>query len=569
MAADLPARRLIPKWRPVRSTLATQEANPLNDKTTSARNVSAELEQASLSLSRSPGDLDEFDRVVALWERSKEPGVLGDILSFSIHAPFQSKVAAIGMRALREGHPVFPAQRFLIQQLANTGESALGVEIPSATSEGEPQPFAEPIRQLRSLLRTEPSNALALLDFAQLQAAIGRNDVAERALRTALGSAPNSRLILRTLARFYVHAGDHSRALQEIRRHQRTPHDPWLIASEIALADLAQKPSTLLAKGRRMLTEAGKAPPPSFTELAGALAMEELAAGNLKKAREFQRLALLEPTDNVAAQAVDREKHFGIALSAPNIARAIASSAEAQLLQSWSLLMPQTVERHALDWHAEEPFSSRPVQLLTSMYAYKGDHGAALRWLIAGLRSDSEDRGLLTNLAYVQARLGQLDDARLTIAKARRLHGPAAEPYLRATEGTIAYLQGRFEDGDKLYAEAVSLLDEGQNRVNNVPTFALLNQALMALEYEHPGAAAITARTNEALRSRPNSDANMLLRISMPKEIPTVASTSQPKRQRLTSQWVFDAKNNTLTVREGLTSPGASPIVLTEDSKKS
>lgn len=568
MAADLPARRLIPKWRPVRNTLATQEAHPLGDKTASVRRPSAGPQPAPLSLSRSPADVDELDRVVALWEQSKEPGVLGDVLSFSIHAAVQSKVAGIGMRALREGHPVLPAQRFLIQQLAKTDEGTLPGEIVSATSGEGPKPFAEPIRRLRSLLRTEPSNALALLDFAQLQAAIGRDEVAERTLRTAFGSAPNSRLVLRTLARFYVHTGDHSRALHEIRRHHRTPHDPWLIASEIALADLVKKPSTLLAKGRRMLAEAGKSPPPSFTELAGALAMEELAAGNLKKAREFQRLALLEPTDNVAAQAVDRERHFGIALNAPSISRAIASSAEAQLLQAWSMLVPEAVERHALDWHAEEPFSSRPVQLLTAIYAYKGDHDAALNWLLAGLRSDSDDRGLLTNLAFVHVRLGRLDDARSTIAKARRLHGAAAEPYLRATEGTIAYLQGRFEDGDKLYADAVSLLDEGQNRANNVPTFALLNQTLMALEYEHPGASAIIARTNDALKSRPNLDASMLLRISMPREVPTVVSASESTRQRLTSQWVFDAKNNTLTVRKGLTARGASPVVLAESVKK-
>lgn len=555
MKATLPTRRLIPKWRPVRRTLAMQEAAALPlapGKNTKLRVRTESFEQS------------EFEQAVHLWNEHKEPGVLGDILSFSFYEPLRQRIVDIGTLAIRSGAEVTLTQRFLIHHLAreNGYKEDLPLLEPGAPGKEQALPFVAPIRNLRALLRTEPSNAMALLDFAQLQASIGRNGVAERALRTALGAAPNNRVVLRSLARFYVHAGEHEQAHLVVRRHDRTPHDPWLMASEIALADLAGTPSAFLAKGRRVLVEAGKTPASNLSELAGCLAMAELSAGNMKKARDLQRLALLNPTDNVVAQAVDREHQFGISLTAPNVARVITSSAEAQLLQSWFNLVPDAVEQHALAWHGEEPFSSRPIQMLTALYAYQDQAEKALRWLLAGLRSDGEDRGLLINLAFVQARSGWTDQARLTMLKARRLHGVTVEPYMCATEGLIAYQQRRFGEGDQHYAKAIEILDAQPGRRLNVSTYCLLNQALVALEYQHPGAAQIVARTNDALRDRPNPDAIMLLKVKASAELPDVPAPTLLSRHRLTSQWVFDAKNNTLTERKGLTAPGASPIVL-------
>lgn len=574
MKVILPTRRLIPKWRQVRRTLATQEAASALRPLSSRESRVPATDSATVPLGSSR-DLEEFETAVALWEEFKEPGVLGDILSFSLQAPLQQRIIDLGNRAIQSGAPVTPAQRFVIRQLAHSNGDGQD-PMPSQSGEHQSnmvQPLAQPIRRLRELLRTDPENSLALLDFAQLQAAIGRNDVADKSLRTALSMAPNNRLVLRTLARFYVHTGEDDRAHQLLRRHERTAVDPWLMASEIALADLAGKPSAFLSKGRRMLLGSGKTPSPNFTELAGSIAMIELGSGNLKKAREFQRIALVDPTDNVAAQAVDREREFGIALNAPKVERAIAASAEAQMLQSWLGLMPDAVEGHALMWHNEEPFSSRPVQMLTALFAYRGDTKMALNWLKVGLRSDGEDRGLLINLAYVQARAGLLDQARLTMLKARRLWGHEVEPYLLATEGLVAYNRGRFEEGDQLYGQAIRLFDAPDKERHNISTYCLLNQAIVALEHRHPRAAEIVARTNEAMQKRPSPDAVMLLKVvttaggaSTPPVEPQ-AQQEQP-RQRLTSQWIFDPKSNSLTERKGLTAPGAKAILLLEDSSK-
>ena len=567
MKTTLPTRRLIPKWRRVRHTLVTNEVPARTSKQSLGR--TSPSAQALASDRLKPDDPEEFERAVSLWHDHHEAGVLVDILSFSMRPELVQRIVDIGNQAIKLGAPVTPAQRFIIKQLGN--QEYRHPEILGFDDETSPltRPFEKLIREMWGLLRNDPSNSLALLDFAQLQAAIGRNEVAEKVLRTALGLIPNSRLVLRTLARFYVHDGKPDRAHALLRRPERTAHDPWLIASEIALADVAGAASAFLSKGRRMLIEAGKSPSRNFSELAGSIAMAELCAGNLKKARELQRIALLDPTDNVAAQAVDRQVQFGIALTAPNIELAIASSAEAGMLRSWLDLEPRGVEKHALQWHQDEPFSSRPIQILTGIYAYQGNTEQALRWLKVGLQSEPTDRGLLINLAYTHARAGNLDEALQPLLKARRLYGTEVEPFLLATEGLLSYHRGKFNEGDELYSRAIELFNSAKARQLNVSTFCLLNQAIVALELRHPNAAKIVASTNEAMKTRPSSDAIMLLKIAAEPmgetDSPVVAVPAEEQRQRLTSQWVFDPQANTLSERQGLTAPGAKPIVLLEN----
>ena len=412
------------------------------------------------------------------------------------------------------------------------------------------------MRRLRALLRTAPDNAFALLDYAQLQAAVGKLPSAERAIRTALSLAPNNRTVIRSAARFFVHAGKPDTAHRLIRRHERTPSDPWLMASEIALADAAGAQASFLAKGKRMLRESTRFSPGHLTELAGAVALTELDAGNLKRAREAQRRALLLPNDNVIAQAVDHEYLFGLQLEGSIIETALARSSEALLLKAWANLAPDSVEQQAQNWHSEEPFSSRPIQILTTLYAYTGDFEKFMRWIRAGLLTDPNDSGLLINLAYGQARMTQIVEATLTIRKLRSLGSSTAEPFVKATEGLIAYQQGRFETGDELYNAAIALLNSTQTKEN--AAYGRLNQALSALDYQHPNAAEIVRQANDALRGHATSDSAMLLKIRNTKAIDDVQLEHQELRRL--SQWRYDPITNSLIERRGITAVNAKPM---------
>lgn len=340
----------------------------------------------------------------------------------------------------------------------------------------------------------------------------------------------------------------------------RTPSDPWLMASEIALADVAEVKASFLSKGKRFLLEQTTFSSAHMTELAGAVAAAELVSGNLKRAREAQRKALLSPNDNVIAQAVDQEPAFGIRLDGPQIERALAESSEALVLLAWANVAPDTVETHAQAWHAEEPFSSRPIQMLTTLYVYKGELDQAVRWIRAGLLADPHDSGLLINLAYAQARMGKLAEAEATIRKLRSFGTTASEPYAKATEGLIAYRQGRFEAGDNLYDAAVALFE--QTHRPGSAAYCRLNQALSAVDYQRLRADEIVKRANAVLLAHPTLDSLMLIKIRSELEIDDVQIEHKEKRRL--SQWVFDPTTNTLAERPGVTAVGAKPLVILE-----
>lgn len=541
MRAALPKRRLIPRWRPVEATLITPEALPF------AGTQSKEIPTAAP---------DDFSKAVALWRETKAPGLLGEVLSFSVHEELVSNVIDVGQEAVQSGARITDTQSALLRDLQRDGSPPLA---PSLPLNNQPHPFQSATQRLRRLLRSTPGNPLALLDYAQLQAAVGKLDSAEAALRTALALAPNNRLALRTLARFYVHAGNATLGHQIVRRHIRTPSDPWLMASEIALADAAGVESIFLAKAKRFFHDNKSLSSSHTTELAGVIAMAELTSGNHKRARDAQRLALRSPNDNVIAQAVDFQGHFGVALDTVQVMNALASSTEALSLRSWNDGAVGEIEAHSKAWHDEEPFSSRPFQLLTTLYAYGDDFELAKRWIAAGLVTDSQDSGLLTNLAFVQARQGDIAGALTTLRKLRNLAGVIAEPFAKATEGLIAYRQGRFDDGDANYDSAVERFNVSRP---SVASYCRLNQALLAVEFLHPKADAITKQAQAALDKYTSADSVMLLKVRAMSYVN--AKPQELDRPRLLSQWVFDAKTNTLTERSGVTVRGAPALVISK-----
>ena len=542
MKSNLPARRLIPKWRPIATTLQTPDAVPIP----AAR--SAPL----------LGDREEFQRAAEHWRQKMTPGALGDVLSFGVHQDLAEEVAAVGHEALRTGAPRTLIQQMLIQDIGKR-QGLIPAQFEGAVSSNDNlHPFQAPIRAVRALLKSAPDNALALLDYAQFQAAVGRMERAERAIRTALSLRPDNRLVLRTAARFFVHAGKPDVGHALIRRHARTPADPWLMASEIALADAAKTQSQFLGKGKRFLFDHKKMPAAQITELAGAVSMAELGSGNLKRAREAQRQALLAPNDNVIAQAVELRGRLGLQLEGVAIERAIAASSEARVLQAWVDAAPGDVATYAREWHVQEPFSSRPVQMLSTLYAYQGDHEMALRWIRAGLLADPTDQGLLINLAYVQVLRRDYVAAGAVLRKHKSSKQSEFEPFTLATEGLMAYQLGDFSVGDQFYFAALALLE----KVKRPEMFAycLLNQALAARDNQHPDREVLMARAVNALKDNTSPDSSMLLKVRNELQIDATAHDEMPGRRL--RQWVFDPKNNTLTERTGVTSVGAKGLVV-------
>lgn len=537
MKSSLPRRRLIPRWRPTAQTLETSE-------------VASTLNQPSTPLRF---DHRLFEESVRAWQANPTAGHLGDVISFLGDADLRPRIADLVREAQARGFAVSPVQEELFRGVVDDA-------LPRDESTTESRlVFQSRVARLRRELLVAPENLLALLDLAQLQLAAGKAEAAERMLKTAMGLAPNGRIVLRTAARFYVHLGVFDKAHQIIKRHPSTRTDPWLMASEIALADAAGVPSTMASPALRLIKEA-QTQPRHLAEVAGALANAEMMAGRFKEARQLLRKALLHPTDNIVAQAVMDGSRMGLELDEPTVTNAVKRSSEAQLLQSWQHGDEARAERHALQWHAEEPFSSRPIQFLTTLYSLQSAYEKSLEWVRRGLIADPTDEGLIANLAFAKAAVG---DTHMAEAAINRIKDTSLAPYLRATEGLIAIKNGDFAKAESLYREAEQTFERLSRP--DLAALAMAYYAKFALESDAPNSAHIRAEAEAKFIKARSIDGYLLMsRLSLStKALPT----NEEPRRRL-SQWVFDSESNTLTERSVVTAKGAPAIVMASRNRR-
>lgn len=534
MKSSIPQRRLIPRWRPVSQTLETNEIESL-------------LNEPKKKLAF---DHDRFIDAISAWRTNPTVGHLGDVISFAPDEELRPTIAAIVDEAMKLGHAVSDTQKSIFLEVR---EEVLD---PDGTNPGGRLANQSRVAKLRQELLIAPDNVLALLDMAQLQLAAGKQADAKRYLLTALNLAPNGRITLRTAARFFVHQGEPDRAHTLIARHPATKEDPWLMASEIALSQVAERGSVLLGSARRLL-RTSKRSSRQLAELAGAVANREILEGSFKEARALLRLALEQPTDNVVAQAMIDGRLMGLNLDEPAITRAVSKSSEAQLLQSWMKSDERASESHALRWHQEEPFSSRPLQFLTSLFSLQGEYAKALEWVERGLIADPFDSGLITNLSFTQAAVGKEAAAEATMKRARAIDNVRHEPFFKATEGLIALRRGQFELARSLYREAEEIFTKTDRE--SLAALCVAYYAKFAAEIGASDADALRKEAEDKVKKSPTIDGRIMLS-RLAKQ--AVKIPIEEEEQRRLSQWVFDPTSNTLTQTLGVTAKGAPAIVV-------
>jgi tetratricopeptide (TPR) repeat protein len=481
---------------------------------------------------------ERFVDAVENWSTNKTSGSLGDLLTFTADPALKPKVIDLIRKAVDSGFILGAVQKAFFNQLMEREDIA---------SQSTTLANRRRVADLRKILRADPANPLVLLDLAQHQVSSGNGQRAERTVKTALSLSPDSRLVLRTLARLNVHLDKSDKktekvsdALRLIGKHRRTPNDPWLMATEIALSEVAGVGSKFANKGIKFLKD-NKASTGEISELACAIGSLELQAGSLKRAREFFRLALIQPNDNVLAQAVTEQGNLGIEIASSSAQReAVGVAQEAQTLLAWNALRVEEAQDHASLWHDEEPFSSRPLHFLTTLYAVQCDYENAEAFARQGLVADPNDAGLLTNLSYALANSGNYEEAKLILRRLLRIAPARYEPIALATYGLISMKQGDFEAGDQFYMAAMGGFRERKDL--NLEAMCYAYYARAARDTGHPNRDLIESSAKELYRAHPSADGALVLgRLDSGVRPPELDAGMR----KLTS-WIFDEKTNSL-----------------------
>lgn len=533
----LPTRRLIPKWRKARFSL--HQPDMLG------------LIKPSQSVSPIPTSEEGIELAMWTWERTKSIGDLADLLAFGIDARQHLRLAAAAEAALKSPEAT-PAMMLVAQEILRSGSSE---EFLWRDSES-----AKSVRGLRALLRNAPNDVIALVDLAQHHLAVGKQQAAYRALMAAHQLSPDSVHVLRAVTRFWIHVGMPDKAHAFIKKAPRTAGDPWLMASEIATAQVAGAPSAQLRKAQRALTTK------SFksrdvTELAGAVGGAELYQGNLKEARKLFRLALEYPTDNVLAQAITNQDHLQIEINDSLFTKAPNGVFEGRALQA--LLRTDFDEAGRLTecWADEEAFSSRPRILQSFVHGALGNFEKALEAADAGLLTDPRDMSLRGNRAYALALMNRFNDAEAELKLIDAQGDEDNRPLTLATMGAVKLLMGEHDLGSALYEEALTEFE--RNKAELQYSDCLAFYARTAMKAESPISSQLLQRAANRFLKVPSHAAAVVLR-SLNQE----AKVKENSPMRRVTQWEWSKTENTLTQKHGLTKKGVPAVVMLTNEKK-
>lgn len=435
---DLHDRHIIPRWRDSKTTVSRGEAALNND---SQRR--AETQHFDLPL--------ELQKRRAEWERERSLGYATDLISAAFVLDHFDVAAEAARYLLQIDTGASPLAQSLAKRVLGINDvGTLDLPFPL-----EDELLTREIALLKVRLRRYPRNAFAWLDIARLYTVLGQGGPASRAIDIAIGQARDNRQILRSTNRFFLHSGDPERAAFELRQSVLVAADPWLLAPEIATGSILGRSSQLIKRGRKVL-EDDRFTHEARSELACALAREEIRSGNAKGARKLIRAALRVPTENAVAQVEVMSRMLGIAPPDLGLIETVAifeaRATEAYFSNNFALSLDEA-ER----WWRDEPFSERPaVHGSFVAGALVGEFARGVEIAKRGLRSNPHSVSLLNNLSYNLAKLWRIDEAREVIASVPHLvQDPGCRIAVTATKGLIEYRAGNPNRGRALYQEAI------------------------------------------------------------------------------------------------------------------
>lgn len=433
-------RRIIPRWRDSKTSLITGELS--SPQSSPRRKINGE---------------DLFTQKLETWNSHKEIEYAAEVVSAAISQEKCKDAVDAANYIIAKSEKTTPSVLSIANSVLIRAEGKVldKVDVPQFYSEDRMNLYKR-IHYLRSLLNTYPNNPLMWADLALAYVIVGQLKQSRDTMLIANNLAPDNRFILRSATRLFVHLDEPDLAHDLLVKRDITKSEPWLIAAEIATANVASIKPKFIRQGKEIL-ERKKFSPFHMAELASAIATLELSSGSVRNARKLFQMSLIEPTENSVAQSVWVRKDLPT-LEINFALRKTPRDYEAQALNAlFNLNWSEAVEASQL-WFADEAFSSRPAEL--------GSYAASLglenfmraeHFSRIGLIANPDDLTLINNLAYSLANQNKLNDAAKIIQNAPRIsNNDAEEIALKATEGLIYIRKGEIEKGKEFYLAAIS-----------------------------------------------------------------------------------------------------------------
>jgi tetratricopeptide (TPR) repeat protein len=453
-------RNVIPRWRDFKTTIQLGDLN---------------TDRTAIKSTFQP--LHDLSSLTAEWTQHRSLAFAGDLMGAAVVAENTIAAKEAAEFVLQTTEELSPSLYALAMRVRKGGnESPIDINPADLSSRFGPGPNTD-IAGLRARIIAHPSDAILWMDFGYFYATQGMLRQAERAVRIALNLMPTNRFVLRSAARFFIHAGRIDIAHDLILRAPNYKVDPWLSAAEIAVALSAKRTPRSTYEGMSMIAS-GRFSVHHLSELHSALGSQEFEAGSVRKARKLFRQSLVQPTDNSLAQAKWMAREINALAVNFEVANfEIQRPFEAEAYEAFTQGRWPEAYTSSLNWLADQPFSSRPAQfaayLATTIF---GEYQKGLELSDFGLKANPGNVSLRVNRIYCLALIGHFEDA---LKELRNVKPSSEEEWVEtaveANYGLIAFLQGNPVQGRQRYESAISIADCLPNKKTKV--MALVNWA--------------------------------------------------------------------------------------------
>jgi tetratricopeptide (TPR) repeat protein len=434
-------RRIIPRWRSVDDAIDPSVGREHAPDLRELRDDVIAREHAWLAADR------------------QSRGLALDLVAAAATAPDPSLAAKEAAQWLIDSGPVSALMRRVATSLLGPPGHQPELDLPSTDDPAESKSVFKRVKYLRIALQTDPRNALAWAEQARMYTLIGQAEPAKRAMAKAVDLAPHHRFLLRAASRLSLHLDEPDHAHAVLLSSPRTLSDPWLMASEIAVASFSSQPSRQIVSARNLVAQ-GSWTRRDLTELASAVGTIELEAGKERRARNLFRTSLDDPNENSLAQAewaapkvAGMQSRLKPAMSSTPRSFEAHSRAAAAAADH-----PKAVEQGWL-WLLDQPFSTQPAWFGSYHAALTRDFQRSFEFAKRGLQANPGDVTLLNNAAFALALADKPDNAASYIAEVKNIDGlaPAQQAMIVATQGLIAFRSRQPALGKMLYMHAIDI----------------------------------------------------------------------------------------------------------------
>ena len=265
-------RNVIPRWRPFYITQTLPELHS---------------SKPLLLIPQETIASTHFARRISEWEKHRTIGHASDLVGTALIEEKLREVTDAIDFLLEDSTKAAPLAKNLAAHARNVLD---GIEyVPSTPS--TQQELRNQVSRLRKLLRKEPKNPIQWVDISRTYANLGQYKQSSHCMDIAMNLAPNNRFVLRSAARLWVHTDQEDKAYHILIRSDRTPHDPWLLAAEIAVGTVAKMRPRFVKAAKRMLASKNFLPS-HLSELASSVATLEWKSGFRKNLQEIFQTVL-------------------------------------------------------------------------------------------------------------------------------------------------------------------------------------------------------------------------------------------------------------------------------------